>query len=120
MGDPVEMSYESQMEIVPPPRPHKEARLRRLAQTVPHILTHKPFNPYCDICRGAKLREGCHRKGAANEVLEEAKEFGDHTTGNFLASKGGVAANKPSLLSVLISLATNRHLYSSFSSSPLL
>ena len=78
------------MEIVPPPRPHKEARLRCLAKTGAHILRHKPFNPYCDICRGAKLREAPHRKGAADETLEEAKEFGDYTAGDFLASKGEV------------------------------
>ena len=32
--------YDKQMDLVPPPRPHKEARLRRLAKTVPHILIH--------------------------------------------------------------------------------
>ena len=37
----------------------------------------------------------------------------------FFASSGGVAANKSSRLSFLISLATSLHLYSGFSLSPL-
>ncbi len=36
------------------------------------------------------------------------------------ASSGGVAANKLSLLSVLVSLVSSRHLYPGFSTSPLL
>ena len=90
LGDPHELSYDDQMAIVPPPKPHKDARLRLLAKTVPHILIHKPFNPHCSICRGAKLREAPHRKGSAAKVLEDAKEFGDYVTGDFLASKGEV------------------------------
>ena len=75
------------MHIVSPPRQTSETRLRRLAKTVPHILTHKPFNPYCDICKQAKLREPPHKKGGAELVIENAKEFGDYSTGDVLASK---------------------------------
>ena len=75
------------MQIVPPPKPHHEARERRLAKTVPHILTHKPFNPYCDICNQAKAREPPHKPGGAAKVIGEAKSFGDYATGDFLASK---------------------------------
>ena len=54
---PVELSIEQQMQIVPPPRPHKEALLRKAAKEAPHLLIHKPFNPYCEVCNQAKLRE---------------------------------------------------------------
>ena len=83
-----EWGEEKQMQIVPPPKPHVNAKMRRLAKTVPHILIHKPMNPFCEICKQAKLREPPHRKGGAAKVIEGAKEFGDQTTGDFLASKG--------------------------------
>ena len=37
-------SEDRQVQIVSPPAPQKEAKLRRMATTVPHILVHKPMN----------------------------------------------------------------------------
>ena len=86
-------SFEAQMQIVPPPKPHAYERLKRLAKTVPHILIHKPFNPFCEVCQQAKMRERPHKKGAftnSGSAEANAKEFGDCVTGDFLASKGEV------------------------------
>ena len=83
-AEPV-LDEEKQYEIVPPPKPHLEAKLRKAAKEAPHILIHKPFNPYCEICNQAKLREAPHRKGTTRC---DAKEFGEYTTGDFLTAKG--------------------------------
>ena len=36
---------EAQIQIVPPPKPHKDAALRKVAKELAHLLTHKPANP---------------------------------------------------------------------------
>ena len=77
------MSEEARLQIVPPPKPHKEALLRKAATEVPHILFHRPFNPYCRICNEAKLREAPHRKGVS-EPEHQATKFGDLATGDFV------------------------------------
>ena len=38
--------------------------LKAEANSTRHLLTHTPFNKYCDACNYAKLQEKSHRKGA--------------------------------------------------------
>merc|ERR1712115_151722 len=83
LGDPV-LDEEAQYRVVPPPKPHVEAKLRKEAKQVPHILIHKPFNRFCEICNQAKLREAPHRRSDGKSPHAEAKEFGDFTTGDFI------------------------------------
>ena len=44
------LDEEAQLQIVPPPKPHKDAVLRKAAKELPHLLIHKPHNPYCEVC----------------------------------------------------------------------
>ena len=45
-SEPRVLDSDAQMQIVPPPKPHKEALLRKAAKELPHLLIHKPANPY--------------------------------------------------------------------------
>jgi len=84
--EPVELDETAQYTIVPTPRPNKEAKLRKEAKELPHLLIHKPFNPYCEVCLQAKLREDPHRgkKGVVPTTADSAKDFGDYVTGDFV------------------------------------
>ena len=75
------LDEEAQMQIVPPPKPHHEAALRKAAKELAHLLTHKPANPYCEICIQAKMIESPHRKGSFHT---EAKHFGEYCTGDYI------------------------------------
>ena len=66
LGDPV-LDEEAQYRVVPPPKPHVEAKLRKEAKQVPHILLHKPFNKYCEICNQAKLNASIVFSGETSE-----------------------------------------------------
>ena len=57
---PAPLDEAAQYQIVPAPRPNKEAKLRKDATELPHLLLHRLFNPYCEICLQAKLREDPH------------------------------------------------------------
>ena len=74
--EPDVLDDDAQMQIVPPPKPHKEALMRKAAKSLPHLLIHKPHNPYCEICNQAKLRESPHRAGTGTvPILEYNAEF---------------------------------------------
>ena len=52
--------------------------LKKIAHSLPHLLTHFPKNPWCDACRRAKLiRKACPVRDV--ELPREAK-FGDYLT----------------------------------------
>ena len=74
------------MQIVPPPNPHKEALLRKQAKELPHLLIHKPANPYCEICNRAKVRERPSKHGATDHGAEK---FGDYVTADFIIDGKG-------------------------------
>ena len=57
--------------VPPPPEPvedeaerKKRRDLRAEAKSTRHLLTHKPFNPYCPGCLSGKMREKQHFKGS--------------------------------------------------------
>jgi len=82
-------------EVVPPP-PDAPANveesegtrrdLKAEAKSTRHLLTHKPFNPHCDGCKVAKMREKSHFKGA---FKREIKKWGEVVTADHLVSKRG-------------------------------
>ena len=74
--------------LPPPPDPPggseaKRSRsveaLKKEAKSAKHLLTHIPKNPYCEVCKQAKMYKIPGYSGAGTTVVE-AKEFGDHIT----------------------------------------
>ena len=68
-----------ELEAPPPPNAIDEEGGRRdlklLANSVPHLLTHFPKNPWCDSCKRAKLiRKACPNRDAE---LPPTAVFGD-------------------------------------------
>ena len=53
--------------------------LKKEAKSAKHLLTHIPKNPYCEVCKQAKMYKIPGYAGAGTTVVE-AKEFGDHIT----------------------------------------
>ena len=55
-------------EVLPPPDPEEDGHRRdvkKLANSLPHLLTHFPKNPWCDACRRAKfIRTACPMRDA--------------------------------------------------------
>ena len=81
---------EAKPDPIPPPPPApsggsemKRSRsveaLKKEAKSAKHLLTHIPKNPYCEICKQAKMYKIPGYAGAGTTVVE-AKEFGDHIT----------------------------------------
>ena len=76
-------------ETIPPPpespggseakRGRSVEALKKEAKSAKHLLTHIPKNPYCEICKQAKMYKIPGYAGACTTVVE-AKEFGDHIT----------------------------------------
>ena len=64
----------------------KEARLREEAESVRHLLTHLPKNPYCPACQCGKLVKVHHRRRIPQE--DAAASFGDKCTADTLFAKG--------------------------------
>ena len=50
-----------------PPEVGDEA-LRADAKSLAHLLTHKPFNKYCEACQAAKMRDVKHFRGHLTET----------------------------------------------------
>ena len=61
----------------PPLTPDKEHALRMEATSLKHCLTHKPKNPFCEICTSTRSRQVYHRKGALHR---ETKAWGEIVT----------------------------------------
>ena len=60
--------------------------LKAIAQSLQHLLTHFPKNPWCDACRRAKLiHKACPVRDA--ELPHEAK-FGDYLTVDHMIRNG--------------------------------
>ena len=64
----------------------KESRLREEAESVRHLLTHLPKNPYCPACQCGKLVKVHHRRRTPQE--DAAATFGDKSTADTLFAKG--------------------------------
>ena len=61
-------------------------KLREQAASIKHLLTHKPFNRYCDACVQGKLKMRPHRRGA---YRRKPKKWGDIVTGDHLVGNRG-------------------------------
>ena len=81
-------------------RPHPHAHdeddgrrdLKLLANSVPHLLTHFPKNPWCDSCNWAKLiRKACPVRDAE---LPHGAVFGDYLTADHMIFNGFSASVK--------------------------
>ena len=61
------------------------------AQSLSHMMTHKPFNPYCRACVEGKSQRKHKRKGGLVEQENQPTTFGEQTTGDHLINrrKGG-------------------------------
>ena len=61
------------------------------AQSLSHMMTHKPFNPYCRACVEGKSQRKQKRKGGLVEQENQPTVFGEQTTGDHLINrrKGG-------------------------------
>ena len=59
--------------------------LKRDADSIDHLLTHRYRNPFCESCVKAKMRHFRSRTGA---FKREVKTFGDLVTLDFVAASG--------------------------------
>ena len=56
-----------------------EAKLREEATSAKHLFTHRPKNPFCPVCRKARmLAPHARKKGGSG--TSTSKKFGDHVT----------------------------------------
>ncbi|MFM7979837.1 MAG: hypothetical protein ACKPKO_11020, partial [Candidatus Fonsibacter sp.] len=74
--------------------PTTRRSLREEANSVYHLLTHKPKDPYCDSCRRAKMKEQRKYAGSYQNTATCWGELvtGDHITSthdNMLGIEGG-------------------------------
>ena len=74
----------------PGPRaPGGPADRRRVAEdvnTIEHLRTHKPSNPYCAACMRAKMKHAHHRRV---QQPRESVRWGDHLTMDHLVQRSG-------------------------------
>ena len=59
--------------------------LKRDANSVAHLLTHRYRNPFCESCVKAKMRHFRSRTGA---FKRKVKTFGDLVTDDFVTASG--------------------------------
>ena len=60
-----------------------EAELRAEAKSKQHVYTHRPKNPYCDVCNRSKMLKHYARKtDGSRHVVAEG--FGDHIVADFV------------------------------------
>ena len=66
-----------------PKRDRGEIALKQEAQSIQHLLTHTPKNPFCQACSRAKMtKRPSYSKGGSTQV--EADHFGQHLTADHL------------------------------------
>ena len=58
--------------------------MRAEAKSTTHLLTHLPFNPYCDACNMGKMAEKYHFKGTMKRPLAK---WGEILTADHLVSR---------------------------------
>ena len=54
--------------------------LKAEAKSIHHLMTHVPKNPYCEVCKRAKMHKPPSYQVGGTRTIE-AKSFGDHITG---------------------------------------
>ena len=66
-----------------------EEELRAEAKSKQHVYTHRPKNPYCDVCNRSKMLKHYARKtGGSRHVVAEG--FGDHIVADFVLIRRSV------------------------------
>ena len=79
-------------EMLPrPDNPNAAERLREIAMSPEHQLTHLPKNPYCEVCRRAKLCNAQHRRKvnrakASSSLPKPPKRFGAHLVADHIVA----------------------------------
>ena len=59
-----------------------EQRLTRKQEafSLPHLMTHTPYNPYCAVCRAGKSIRVQHRRGAMDQHGSRLSKLGELMT----------------------------------------
>ena len=60
-----------------------EAELGAEAKSKQHVYTHRPKNPYCDVCNRSKMLKHYARKTDGSRRIV-AEGFGDHNVADFV------------------------------------
>ena len=67
------------------PAPSERRNLLREAESIEHLCTHKPYNPFCLGCKRAKTQKTPHRKGGLVDKEEKAPDkFGQQVTADHI------------------------------------
>ena len=66
-----------------------EEQLRAEAKSKKHVFTHRPKNPYCDVCNRSKMLKHYARKTDGSRHVQ-AESFGDHIVADFVLIKRAV------------------------------
>ena len=65
------------------PRSLAESALRQEAVSRKHLMTHQPKNPFCEVCKCAKMTKSPSRsRGGSRQV--DARKFAEHITADFI------------------------------------
>ena len=65
------------------PRSLAESALRQEAASRKHLMTHQPKNPFCEVCKCAKMTKSPSRsRGGSRQV--DARKFAEHITADFI------------------------------------
>ena len=92
-----------------------EKALRDEACSLRHLMHHTPKNPYCEVCKRAKMTKPVSRKSEGS-TLVTAEAFGDHITADHLITRSeeeeGIDGDRVAM--VVKDVATNfRYIYPS-------
>jgi hypothetical protein len=60
----------------------KKKNLMKEAHSVAHLVSHHPFNPFCQACVEARAQRKGHKKGTFIDNHEPGNEWGKHVTGD--------------------------------------
>ena len=66
--------------------PSQEARLRAEADSIYHKFCHRPKNPFCEVCKRAKMYAPQARKRGGSSTITSS-HFGDHVTVDHLITR---------------------------------
>ena len=66
-----------------------EEQLRAEAKSKQHVFTHRPKNPYCDVCNRSKMMKHYARRTDGSRHVQ-ADGFGDHIVADFVLIKRSV------------------------------
>jgi hypothetical protein len=79
------IDLEDEPELVEPPEPSKQEKLKLEATSVKHLRDHLPKNPYCHSCTVGKMIRRQH--GRKREVGTKPTVFGEQVTADHLIAE---------------------------------